>query len=143
MTFQPARRNLRRFLESLALFPPIFFFQKGESFLRQTGNLHPCQKSPSTKMVVFDLGRRKSGRLGRFYACFWNLIPAFLRYHSTILSGLVFLERIFDMRTLRFSGLIISPRPLPTKHLKARKHHKIGNDSIIKHLLHYRFAWRF
>ncbi len=45
------------FRRSLARFPPIFFLQNGVSLCFRAGNLHPCQKSPSTQTATLQEGK--------------------------------------------------------------------------------------
>jgi hypothetical protein len=61
MTVQSAARNLRKFRWSRILFARNFDLQNSDNLCSQTGNRHPCQKSPSMKTATFSLRNTMSG----------------------------------------------------------------------------------
>jgi hypothetical protein len=62
-TRQPARRKARFTTRSRVLFPASLRRQKARLFAGFVACLgQPCQKQPSTKIAVRDLGKTKSGR---------------------------------------------------------------------------------
>ena len=68
----------------------------------------PCQKQPFTNMQVRYLRSTMSGCPGRRGWFIRYLKPCANKYLRTIISGLVFLERIADIILLRFSFEIFS-----------------------------------
>ena len=110
---QPARRSLRKFLVSLARFASILSCQRWDSLCFQSGNLQPCQKSPSTNTASLCARNKMSGRPSRSDGCVSNEKPSAASSATRIFSGPVSLPRIRDMSALRLAGLIMSPRCEP------------------------------
>jgi len=103
-TLQPRRRNFSQFLRSRSRLPPILFRQKVGNLWRQTGNRHPCQKSPLTKTATLAFGKTKSGHPGRARSCCRNLSRKAFSRAWIYRSGVVFFPLILDITRLRCSG---------------------------------------
>ena len=98
ITFQPMCRNLAKFRWSLFRVSSIFFFQNFGYLCFHCGNLYPCQKSPSKNTTSLAFGKTMSGLPGRFLTCFRKRKPRLCSSDRTILSGLVFLPFMRDIR---------------------------------------------
>ena len=106
--FHPRRRSFLEFRWSRSRLPAILFRQKVGSLWRQSGNLHPCQKSPLTKTATLAFKKTKSGRPGRVRSCCRNLSREAFNRARIYRSGVVFFPLILDITRLRCSGDMMS-----------------------------------
>jgi len=107
-TFQRRRRSFLVFLLSRSRLQPILFRQKAGSLWCQTGNLHPCQKSPFTKTATLASAKTKSGRPGSARSCCVNLSREAFNRARIYRSGVVFFPLILDITRLRCCGDMMS-----------------------------------
>lgn len=112
-TVHPARRSRRKFVLSRARFAAIFSCHRRDSLCLQSGNLQPCQKSPSTNTATRSARNRMSGRPARSDGCVSNERSNAASSATRAFSGPVFLPRMRDMSALRLAALIMSPRCTP------------------------------
>ena len=117
MTVQPERRRLLKFLWSRTRFFAILSCQNGGSRCAQTGNRHPCQKSPSTKTATLLSLNTKSGFPGSDASWRAKTNPAASSNAFRYFSGDVFFAWLRDITRLRCSTDITSATgSLPSLH---------------------------
>jgi len=124
MTHHPRLRKMRLHSESRLLFLKSFFVQYSTLLLGLLPCLgHPCQKHPSTKIAIFNLGNAKSGRPGSGRCRRQPDIPArrnapakansVLRLRRDRIAAITFDRFCFVKTSAMFTKQIFLPNTLP------------------------------